>query len=165
MTSPRNHTSLIQHKKMSFLITDRPNDSSIDTYIETLKANNVTDLVRVCEPSYATDKLEKAGISVHDWEFDDGEPPSDTIIDSWLALTNQVFAQPNKPCIAVHCVAGLGRAPVMVALALIESGMTPEDAVIFIRERRRGAVNNRQLHFLRKYKRRGQPAQGKCVCL
>lgn len=42
----------------------------------------------------------------------------------------------NKPeaGVAVHCVAGLGRAPVMVAIALIELGMKYEEAVETIRE-------------------------------
>lgn len=42
----------------------------------------------------------------------------------------------NKPeaAVAVHCVAGLGRAPVMVAIALIELGMKYEEAVETIRE-------------------------------
>lgn len=45
--------------------------------------------------------------------------------------TNKVDNQ--LPCIAVHCVAGLGRAPVLVAIALIESGLKYEDAVEMIR--------------------------------
>lgn len=39
----------------------------------------------------------------------------------------------SGPCLAVHCVAGLGRAPVLVAIALIEAGMKYEDAVEMIR--------------------------------
>ena len=52
--------------------------------------------------------------------------------------------------IAVHCVAGLGRAPVLVALVLIEGGMKYEDAVQFIRQKQRGAFNSKLL-YLEKY--------------
>lgn len=47
-----------------------------------------------------------------------------------------LFRAQNKPeaAVAVHCVAGLGRAPVMVAIALIELGMKYEEAVETIRE-------------------------------
>jgi protein tyrosine phosphatase type IVA len=44
------------------------------------------------------------------------------------------FGADPSSCVAVHCVAGLGRAPVLVALALIELGMKYEDAVELIRE-------------------------------
>ena len=53
---------------------------------------------------------------------------------------------------AVHCVAGLGRAPVLVAIALIEAGMKFEEAVERIREVRRGAINAKQLQYLSQYK-------------
>ena len=42
----------------------------------------------------------------------------------------------------------------LVAIALIEQGMAPLDSVAYIRERRRGAINNKQLKFLETYKRR-----------
>jgi protein tyrosine phosphatase type 4A len=55
--------------------------------------------------------------------------------------------------VSVHCVAGLGRAPVLVAIALIEfCGMEPVDAVVYIRERRRGAINLKQFQYLEAYK-------------
>jgi protein tyrosine phosphatase type 4A len=37
----------------------------------------------------------------------------------------------------------LDSAPVLVALSLIESGMKSEDAVLFIREKRHGAINRK----------------------
>ncbi len=55
------------------------------------------------------------------------------VIAKWLALTKTSFKQHPEDCIAVHCVAGLGRAPVLVALAFMEAGMTYEDAVDLIR--------------------------------
>ena len=53
-----------------------------------------------------------------------------------------------ETCIGVHCVTGLGRAPVLVAVALVELGMKYEDAVELIRKKRRGAINAKQLEFL-----------------
>lgn len=47
---------------------------------------------------------------------------------------------------------GLGRGPVMVAVALIELGYSYEDAVEVVREKRRGAINAKQLEYLSRYK-------------
>ncbi|NP_001407720.1 protein tyrosine phosphatase type IVA 1 isoform 3 [Mus musculus] len=89
---------------------------------------------------------------IEDWPFDDGAPPSNQIVDDWLSLVKIKFREEPGCCIAVHCVAGLGRAPVLVALALIEGGMKYEDAVQFIRQKRRGAFNSKQLLYLEKYR-------------
>jgi protein tyrosine phosphatase type 4A len=62
------------------------------------------------------------------------------------------MGNPSGGCIAVHCVAGLGRAPVLVAVALIEYGMKPLDAIEFIRSRRKGAFNTHQIEFLDRYR-------------
>jgi protein tyrosine phosphatase type IVA len=60
--------------------------------------------------------------------------------------------------VAIHCAAGLGRAPVLVALSLIELGLDPFDAVALIRARRRGAINGIQFAFLQDYvPRRNRP--------
>lgn len=56
------------------------------------------------------------------------------VVEEWFELLKNRFRETPDSCVAVHCVAGLGRAPVMVALALIELGMKYEDAVEFIRQ-------------------------------
>ena len=58
--------------------------------------------------------------------FRDGSAPSQDIVDKWLSLVNTEFNSNADTCIGVHCVTGLGRAPVLVATALIELGMKYE---------------------------------------
>ena len=69
-----------------------------------------------------------------------------------VELLKNRFRESPDACVAVHCVAGLGRAPVLVALALIELGLKYEDAVALIRDKRRGAINSKQLAYLEKYR-------------
>uniref|UniRef100_A0A673VCV0 Protein tyrosine phosphatase type IVA 3 n=1 Tax=Suricata suricatta TaxID=37032 RepID=A0A673VCV0_SURSU len=117
-----------------------------------LKKYGATTVVRVCEVTYDKAPLEKDGITVVDWPFDDGAPPPGKVVEDWLSLLKAKFCDDPGSCVAVHCVAGLGRAPVLVALALIESGMKYEDAIQFIRQKRRGAINSKQLTYLEKYR-------------
>ncbi|XP_016944967.1 PRL-1 phosphatase isoform X2 [Drosophila suzukii] len=144
--------ALIEYKGMKFLITDRPSDITINHYITELKKNNVNTVVRVCEPSYNTDELETQGITVKDLAFEDGTFPPQQVVDEWFEVLKDKYQQNPEACVAVHCVAGLGRAPVLVALALIELGLKYEAAVEMIRDKRRGAINAKQLSFLEKYK-------------
>nr|XP_020727861.1 protein tyrosine phosphatase type IVA 1-like isoform X2 [Odocoileus virginianus texanus] len=88
---------------------------------------------------------------IEDWRFDDCAPPSNQIADDGLSLVKIKFREDPGCCIAVHCVAGLGRAPVPLALALIEGGMKYEDAIQFTRQKRR-AFNSKQLLYLEKYR-------------
>jgi hypothetical protein len=91
---------------------------------------------------------------VHDWPFEDGGLPPDTHVRRWLKLVESRFgtgrfrgssdtsgSDDDKPTIAIHCVAGLGRAPLLVAIALIEFGnMAALDAIDYIRRQRRGGT-------------------------
>ncbi|KAM9044357.1 protein tyrosine phosphatase type IVA 1-like [Megaptera novaeangliae] len=142
----------VTYKNMRFLITHNPTNVTLNKFIEDLKKHGVTTIVRVCEATYDTTLVEKEGIHVLDWPFDDGTPPSNQIVDDWLSLVKIKFCEDPGCCIAVHCVAGLGRAPVLVALALIEGGMKCEDAVQFIRQKRLGALKSKQLLYLEKYR-------------
>uniref|UniRef100_A0A8C6E440 Protein tyrosine phosphatase type IVA 1 n=1 Tax=Moschus moschiferus TaxID=68415 RepID=A0A8C6E440_MOSMO len=142
----------VTYRNMRFLITHDPTNATLSKFLEELKKYGVTTIVRVCEATYDTTLVEKEGIHVLDWPFDDGAPSSNQIVDDWLSLVKIKFREDPGCCIAVHCVAGLGRAPVLVALALIEGGMKYENAVQFIRQKRRGAFNSKQLLYLEKYR-------------
>ena len=146
--------TLIEKPPMRFLIMDAPRHGNLHLYIREMRKHHVVHVVRVCEPTYGGGELQNAGIELHEMEYKDGTSPKEELIRRWLELVDTTFYSSGAPtdpppCIAVHCVAGLGRAPVMVAIALIEfAGMDPVEAVSYLREKRRGAINEKQLLYL-----------------
>merc|ERR1719403_544602 len=100
-------------------------------------------------------------MKVKDLQFPDGQMPNDDTIQQWLQLVVDECRGKKQP-VAVHCVAGLGRAPVLVAIALIElSGIEPLKAITLIRNIRRGAINQKQYQYLKGYVRKNKNA---CTC-
>lgn len=146
-----NPITRIECKFISFLIFDAPSDINIHLYIEQCKKNNVKHFVRVCESSYNPSKIIENGMKFHDLEYSDGLCPPPVIISEWKKIISDSVK--SKTNIAIHCIAGLGRAPQLVCTYLIDTGMTCDDAVTLIRNKRRGAINARQLYYLRDYKR------------
>jgi protein tyrosine phosphatase type IVA len=69
----------------------------------------------------------------------------------------------NRQCIYLMIL--IRRAPVLVAIAMIEYGLDPISAVTFIRERRRGAINAVQLNYLTEYKPIRKKYGVKCVIM
>jgi protein tyrosine phosphatase type 4A len=96
--------------------------------------------------------------------FNDGGAPSDEVVNKWLNLLQTTYREETKETIGVHCVAGLGRAPVLVAIAMIESGMNALAAVEYIREKRRGSINMRQIQYLKAYKVRSKRGKN-CIVM
>ncbi|KAI8339043.1 protein-tyrosine phosphatase-like protein [Chlamydoabsidia padenii] len=159
--SPLGRTlSLIEapNSPLRFLILDCPTESTLPFYLEEFKRYNVTDVVRCCQQTYSANSLAREDIIVHDMPFKDGGLPPIALVREWIGLVDSQEQKIKeneliRPTIAVHCVAGLGRAPVLVAIALIELGMEPLDAVAYIRTKRRGAFNKPQISYLDTYKR------------
>jgi protein tyrosine phosphatase type 4A len=152
--------TIVDRGRLRFVITDAPDERSMPGYIAFLKENGVVHLARACEPCYATKPLEAAGIRVHDLYFEDGQIPPPQIVKQWLDVVEKSFIDPRSPDlldererVGVHCVAGFGRAPLLVTLALIEDGMAPLEAAQFVRAKRKGALNTVQLRWLETYQR------------
>ncbi|KAL8435285.1 hypothetical protein Efla_002540 [Eimeria flavescens] len=155
-----NVPTLIECRGVKCLILDAPRNENLQAYLAAMRSVGVTDLVRTCAPTYDDKLVIAAGIRVHELTFPDGDAPPAEVISKWRALAAAVKAEGGL--LAVHCVAGLGRGPVLVAISLIDSGMGPEEAVLFIRSRRKGAINRRQLAFLHSY-RRSTAASRRCM--
>lgn len=174
---------------MNFLILEQPSPSNLADYIATLKLYRVTHVVRVHDTPVGKDALSKdfTVLQGPGWSFADGGNPTPDIIKNWLHLVDEVFelktpARSNAtrtggrrdsssvhetlegPCIAIHCAAGLGRAPLLVAVALMErSGKKGLEAIDLIRTQRKGCFNDRQVHWLTKY--RAKPTGAGCCSL
>jgi protein tyrosine phosphatase type 4A len=147
-----NRPTFLEHEKSKYLIMDAPTDANLQAYKEMLQKRNCSFVVRTCKPTYNATPLFDAGIEVKELPFKDGAPPPSDVLDIWLEI---IKGQKNSgSCVAVHCVAGLGRAPILVAISLIEDGMSSEDAIEFIRKHRKGVFNRAQLNYLHKYERR-----------
>ncbi|MEQ2163464.1 Protein tyrosine phosphatase type IVA 2 [Goodea atripinnis] len=114
------------------------------THSQDLKMYGVNTLVRVCTATYDKAPVEQEGIQVLDWPFDDGSAPPEQVVDDWLNLLQTKFREEPGSCVAVHCVAGLGR-------------------------KRRGALNAKQLQYLENYRPklclRSKDANGQSCCV
>lgn len=168
-------------------VNDREYERLLDDYARTLRAHRVHTVVRVCDPHYSADDLRKRGFEVVEMPYEDGSAPPSQVVNAWLALLDNAFggriggspsssgggrAPPPSAtsamtrtevgeAVAIHCGAGLGRAPVLAAVALIELGMQASDAIGLIRTKRYGSINSAQEAFLFSYvPRRKQRAGG-----
>jgi len=151
--------SLIEYNGFKFLVFDSPTDDNLDGYLKELVSYNVKYLVRL-ESGYSSDKVKESGIEVFDFPFPDGSAPPQSVVSQWLQVVNTMVTRKDG-IIGIHCIAGLGRAPVLVAVALIELGASYENAVEIIRNQRKGAINAKQLKYLKHYK----PQKGQCCTI
>ncbi len=82
-----------------------------------------------------------------------------------MEIVEDHLASSSGP-IAIHCQSGLGRAPVLVAVALIEHGVSAFDACTYVRGIRRGCFNNNQIKFLYAYRKGSfKHSEGCCMLL
>lgn len=142
--------SLVQGVKYNYLITSRPTKNSFGDYIKLLQKYNVSVVVRVCDSYYDANILNDYNIKIYDINIGDGCVPTPDNIQTWICILNQLDIGST---IAIHCVAGLGRAPTMVVLSLIIiDKMNNIKAIELIRSKIRGSLNNKQLQFICSYK-------------
>lgn len=150
---------------LRFVVHAAPRPDTVDAYVSLWRSLGVSDVVRACEATFPDDACTSAGIRLHNLPSEDGDVPAQPTVDAWLALVRDVFRQKRKKkggpstessaAIAVFCVAGLGRSPLLVAVALLEFGGFSGGAgpvIEHVRRRRPRALNLVQLRYLQNYK-------------
>lgn len=158
------NTCLVEHNGYRFLITDSPTEYNLLSYIQLCVYRGVVAVVRTNGFNYSKQAFTNNGISVIDMPYIDGHAPDLSLVTKWMDIVYKYLSplsnKTKKPCIAIHCVSGLGRAPTLAAIALVELGMDALDAIQYIRNLRRGAFNHKQLNYIQSYK----PIQSQTDC-
>jgi protein tyrosine phosphatase type 4A len=139
----------VEFKGISFFIMETPTRVTAKIVARQLAKLEVRCLVRVCESLYDASLFESNGIKVIDCSFPAGSDPPTNVVESW----NRVVKRTEPPVkIAVHCLSGLGRGPLLVGIALINMGIDAQTAIDMIRKDKADALNSTQMTYLRHYK-------------
>jgi len=144
----------VQKGHFRFLITGTPNDDNLLLYMNLYRQYNVSTVVRLCEAVYDVTPLIQSNVLVLEMPFADGEVAPQSVIDDWLHIVDNVFKKKEKECICVHCYTGIGRAPFLVSLALIEGDMEATDALHYLRTKIEGAITDMQSEYVERYRPR-----------
>jgi protein tyrosine phosphatase type 4A len=140
---------IISSESFKYVVTPSPNPNSVEYYKDLFSTNGVTTVVRLCEEKKYDDSiLKEHGISVIDVPIPDGSVPNDEAIKNWKNIIMAEMKK-NNNAIAVHCMSGLGRAPLFVCVGLITlDNIEPLDAITKVRKEIPGALNSRQLDYV-----------------
>lgn len=133
----------IVHGEYVFLVSKSPDLSNINNYKDQLTSHGVKHLVKLSENEYNGNILMSSGIAVTNIPIKDGMTPSKHDTEIWLDIVKK------DKIVAVHCLSGLGRAPLMVAIAMVKLGkIDPLVAITTMRGHIRGCMNKKQITYL-----------------
>lgn len=122
--------------------------------IDIFKKTNTKLVVRLNSHLYNKAHFEKNGIQHLDMIFEDGTCPDESFVLNFIGCVETVLKQnedlgEEKPKIAVHCKAGLGRTGCLIgAYLLYKYDFTANEVIGFLRLIRPGMLVGPQQHWL-----------------
>ena len=119
-----------------------PSPNNLNIFLDKLKKYNINMIVRLCESSYS---LPSDMIQIQDLLIPSCTP-SKEVIRQWNDILDSINGN-----IYVHCESGLGRAPTMIAIALLQKEVEPHNIIQMLRTINKKLFNNIQLNFIFNY--------------
>ena len=102
------------------------------------------ELPKLGVPDLAQQALER-GLRWFHLEIPDMRPPGATFDEAWSAHGHSILDILSRgERIVMHCAAGLGRSGMVAAKLLVTFGMTPEQAIALVRQRRPGTIETEE---------------------
>lgn len=102
--------------------------------------------VVVCLASGTSVKsVPREGMLVH-WPIKDGPVPQPQVLRSIAQLIDTCLRQ--GAVVYVHCQAGMNRSALVVARALMAQGMTADEAISLVRDRRKDSLSDEYAEWL-----------------
>lgn len=144
-----------------FLVTASPTRESIDDYIIELKKRSINIVIKLNEKDlYDPIKFKQNDIEFIHMEIEDGNIPDGENILKLIEIANEYKS------ICVHCTAGYGRAPLIMALIwILQFNQDPHDTAIEIRKLIPKCLNKFQLQFITEFKRKKYIKKKACVIM
>lgn len=139
---------------LNFIVSGAPGD--MNKFKMQLLNYGITDVVKACDIKYSHVDISSI-CKIHEFVFEDGKFPSSEMTYEWIKLIHETFYIINttdielksEKLMLVHCVAGLGRSPLLVCIAIIVcENKTSIEAVKLAREKMGPVLNTKQLDFL-----------------
>lgn len=148
-------------------LSGSPTESTIDRFVKSVNKNGITDVFCFCSLKYNPDILQNTKVNFHHLEFTDGSIPTVNIIEKFNLLIDNILLRDEMDVnlsnlaeykynyktlfhnIYMHCNAGLGRAPVMLAYLMISRFDWDKTTCISnIRKNRKKSINRKQLEWI-----------------
>jgi len=135
--------------KIDYILSSCPNSNNIQEYSTFLKNNNVKYLINLCDSQYSLEYLDN--IVYKNIIIQDGTIPNENQLNVIKEICKDCIASQQN--IVIHCVSGMGRAPCVLGVLLIEyENYENIYCIEAIRKKRKGSINSVQLKYLMNYK-------------